>query len=66
MPGLDGLDSLNLRRPKGVPSQRIDDVVLKRWVQLLKFAHSSISSTDVALAAARSTTDISLSAKVRV
>ena len=42
---------------------------LQPWgrVQLLEFAHgSSMSSTEVALAAARSTTDISLSASVRV
>jgi hypothetical protein len=48
------------------PAQCVDDVVLQGRVQLLEFAHSSMSSTEVALAAARSTTDISLSASVSV
>jgi len=59
-------DGRELGRAQRAPAQRVDDVVLQGRVQLFEFAHSSMSSTEVALAAARSTTDISLSASVKV
>ena len=63
---MNGRNGCQLRRSQRAPTQRVDDVVLQRWVQLLELVHSSISSTDAALAAARSVADISVSASVRV
>jgi hypothetical protein len=63
---MDGGDGLQLGLPQHSPPQRVDDVVLQRRVEFFEFAHKSISSTDAALAAARSMADISVSASVSV
>ena len=62
--GMNRCDGCKLRGSQGTPAQRVDDVVLQGWMQLLEFAHSSMSSTEFALAAARSDADISLSESV--
>jgi len=63
--GVNGRYRIQLGRPQRVPAQRIDNVVLQRRVKLLKFVHSSMSSTEDAAVAARSAADISLSLSVR-
>ena len=61
---MNGCNGGQLRGSQAAPAQRIDYVVLKGRVQLFEFAHRSMSSTEWALAAARSMEDISDSAKV--
>lgn len=76
-PLLDRADGLDLRRSQRRPAQRIDDVVLQRGVQGIERintqfpprvgrAHSAMSSTESAFAAARSAADISVSDSVRL
>jgi hypothetical protein len=60
------LNGLELRRAKAAPPQRIYNVILQCRVKLFEFAHNSISSTLVALAAALSLAVISVSAKVNL
>src|SRR5690606_24968303 len=63
---VDWFDGLELRRPQTWPPERIDNVILDSRMQAVELAHSSMSSTETALAAARSFTVISDSTIVKL
>lgn len=65
LPLLNRIDRLQLRGSKRAPAQRVDNVVLDGRVEALEFRHvSSMSSKEMAPAAARSFTVISASTSV--
>ena len=61
---MDRSNCSELRGAQRAPAQRVDHVVLEGGMQLLEFGHNPMSSTEFALAAARSEADISVSERV--